>query len=101
MFEPPEKIPDIPPMSHATGNRLLAGLAATSGFLGLLGLALELSTERWLAKLLGIAPLFISAPMGVAAVILTAVIVFRINPRTAIFPGVLSILFWVFFVVFQ
>lgn len=97
MNEGPEKLPDIPPMSAKTGNRLMIVLALTSAFLGLLGLGLEHATERWLSQKLGTYPFFLSTPIGLSATLLTILTALRIKPSQAIVPAVMTLAFWVLY----
>lgn len=99
MNDGPEKVPEIPPMSAATGNRLMIVLAATCAFLGLLGLGLELATDRWLSQKLGTYPFFLSTPIGLGATLLSVLTALRIRPAQAIVPGLMTLVFWALYLI--
>lgn len=93
-----EERPKLKPMSGATGNRVLILMAWTCALIGLVTIGLEAWTERRLSYAAGF-PLFMSTPLGVGALILSLRII-KLEPKQAIFPGVLTSLYWILFVAY-
>lgn len=72
---------------------LLAAAAGAAGMIGLVTLGLELATGRWFARVVGIAPLFVSTPLGIGTVALGGWIA-RDRPTRAIPVLILGLLYW-------
>ena len=71
----------------------LLAAAAAAGIIGVTTLGLEVMTDRWLARVVGVAPFFMSTPLGLGTVGLGGWIASD-TPRRALPILVLGLVYW-------
>ena len=88
-YHPP---PPTPPMSAATGDRVVIGLGMALAFIGLTTMFVERWTDMTMSSALGV-PVFLSTPMGVGALLFIP-LAWRVGQRFGIRQIVAACAFW-------
>jgi hypothetical protein len=85
-----------PALFSSKPTALLAALTAGTGAIALASIGVEVWTDQWLAKAADLGVAFMSAPLGVATLVLAALTA-RSNVRWAVPGFVLAVAYWVIF----
>ncbi len=82
-----------------TGNKLMPVVSAAAAFIALTTLGLEIWTEQRLNTAADI-PFFLSAPLAFGATVVFFIALRGPKTHWVIYPGVMSLAYWILFFVF-